>query len=120
MLQTEYLLNHIDALLRLSHDVKDREVSAELRAMADEFRIMVSVADIAGFAAALSKGAAPAADAAAAAEAAPASDPAAAAALPSGKPGSASEDVIDQPSWFSKARHAGADRAFACTRVGAP
>ena len=53
MLSTKYLLDHIDALLRLSHDVRDRAVSAKLREMADEFRIMVSVADITNFAAAL-------------------------------------------------------------------
>jgi hypothetical protein len=59
MLQTEYLLNHIDALLRLSHDAKDRAVSAKLQEMADEFRIMVSVADITDLAAALNKNAVP-------------------------------------------------------------
>jgi hypothetical protein len=59
MLPTKYLLNHIDALLRLSHDVKDRTVSASLREMADEFRIMVSVADITDFASALNKNAEP-------------------------------------------------------------
>jgi hypothetical protein len=59
MLQTEYLLNHIDALLRLSLDVKDRAVSAKLREMADEFRIMVSVADITDLTAALNKNAVP-------------------------------------------------------------
>jgi hypothetical protein len=59
MFQTEYLHKHIDALLRLSHDVKDRAVSAELREMADEFRIMVSVSDITDLAAALNKNAVP-------------------------------------------------------------
>jgi hypothetical protein len=59
MFQAEYLLKHIDALLRLSHDVEDRAVSAELREMADEFRIMVSVADITDLAAALNKNAVP-------------------------------------------------------------
>jgi hypothetical protein len=59
MFQTEYLLKHIDALLRLSHDVKDPAVSAELREMADEFRIMVSVADITDLVAALNKNAVP-------------------------------------------------------------
>jgi hypothetical protein len=53
MLRPEYLRNHIDALLRLSHDVKDRAVSAELREMADEFRIILSVADISELAAGL-------------------------------------------------------------------
>ena len=61
MLQTEYLLNHIDALLRLSHDVKDRVVSAKLQEMADEFRIMVSVADITDLVARLSQNAVPSA-----------------------------------------------------------
>ena len=51
MLPTNYLLNHIDALLRLSHDARDQVVSAKLREMADEFRIVVSVADISDFAA---------------------------------------------------------------------
>jgi hypothetical protein len=59
MLQAEYLRNHIDALLRLSHDVKDRAVSAKLREMADECRIVVSVADISDLATALNKNAAP-------------------------------------------------------------
>jgi hypothetical protein len=57
MIPTKYLLDHIDALLRLSHDIKDRTVSAKLREMADEFRIMVSVADITELAAGLNKAA---------------------------------------------------------------
>jgi hypothetical protein len=109
MLQTAYLLDHIDALLRLSHDVKDRAASEELRAMADELRIMVSVADIAGFAATLNKSAAP-----------PAPDLARAAAITSRTPESGREDAKDQPLWFSRARQAGLDRAPACTRIGAP
>ena len=59
MLPTKYLLNHIDALLRLSHDVQDRAASAKLREMADEFRIMVSVADITDFAAKLNESTVP-------------------------------------------------------------
>jgi hypothetical protein len=59
MLRPEYLRKHIDALLRLSHDVKDRAVSAELREMADEFRIFLSVADISDFAAELNERPAP-------------------------------------------------------------
>jgi len=59
MLQTEYLLNHIDALLRLSHEIKERAVSAKLRQLADELRIAVSVTDIADVAATLNHGAAP-------------------------------------------------------------
>jgi hypothetical protein len=109
MLQTAYLLDHIDALLRLSHDVKDRAVSEELRAMADELRIMVSVADITGFAATLNKSAAT-----------PAPDLAGATAVPSRTPEPTQEVAKDQPLWFSAARHAGLDRAMACTRVGAP
>ena len=51
MLTPEYVRHHIDALLRLSRDVKDPAASAELREMADELRIVVSVADVAGLAA---------------------------------------------------------------------
>ena len=46
MLSAKYLLNHIDALIRLSQAVQDRTASAKLREMADELRIMVSVADV--------------------------------------------------------------------------
>jgi hypothetical protein len=42
----EYLRMHIDALLRLSHAARDRAVAIELREMADECRIMLSVANI--------------------------------------------------------------------------
>jgi hypothetical protein len=55
MLQTKDLLDHIDALLRLSHDAGDRAIAAKLRQLADEFRIMVSVADISNLAATLGK-----------------------------------------------------------------
>ena len=55
MLPAKHLLNHIEALLRLSHEARDRTVSAKLREMADEFRIMVSVADVTDFAAELSQ-----------------------------------------------------------------
>jgi G:T/U-mismatch repair DNA glycosylase len=55
MMSPEYLRKHIDALLRLSHDVKDKAVSAKLREMADECRIMLSVADVSELAAGLSK-----------------------------------------------------------------
>jgi hypothetical protein len=109
MLQTQFLLKHIDALLRLSHDVKDRTVSAELRAMADEFRIMVSVADVTRFAAELSKGSA----------AAP-SGLGSAGAVPSKMPSPARKDAEDQALRFSQARHARLDRALVCTRAGAP
>jgi len=111
MLQPAYLLDHIDALLRLSHDVKDRAVSEELRAMADELRIMVSVADITGFAAALNKNAAP-----------PATDSARTPTptIQNRTPASLQEDTKDRPLWFSRARRAGLDRPLACMRVGAP
>src|ERR1019366_8382358 len=46
MMQLEYLRKHIDALMALSHDVKDRAVSEKLREMADECRIMLSLADV--------------------------------------------------------------------------
>ena len=59
-LPAKHLLDHIEALLRLSHDARDRTVSAKLRDMADEFRIMVSVADVTDFAAELSQKAVPA------------------------------------------------------------
>jgi hypothetical protein len=42
----EHLRNDIDALVALSHDVKDREASARLRELADECRLMLSMADI--------------------------------------------------------------------------
>jgi hypothetical protein len=51
MLTAEHLRHHIDALLRLSRDAKDPAVSAKLQEMADELRIMVSVADVAELAA---------------------------------------------------------------------
>jgi hypothetical protein len=55
MLSTRYLLDHIDALIRLSHEVQDRTASANLREMADELRIMVSVADVTDLVATLHK-----------------------------------------------------------------
>jgi hypothetical protein len=51
MLTAEYLRHHIDALLRLSRDVRDPAVSAKLQVITDEFRIIVSVADVTGLAA---------------------------------------------------------------------
>jgi G:T/U-mismatch repair DNA glycosylase len=54
MVSTKYLLDHIEALLRLSHDAKDRAISAKIREMADELRIMISVADVTDLAATLS------------------------------------------------------------------
>jgi hypothetical protein len=46
MIHLEYLRKHIDALVALSHDVTDRAVSGRLRELADECRIMLSLADI--------------------------------------------------------------------------
>jgi len=54
MVSTKDLLDHIEALLRLSHDVKDRAISAKIREMADELRILISVADVTDLAAGLS------------------------------------------------------------------
>src|SRR3984893_2581321 len=54
MVSTKFLLDHIEGLLRLSHDAKDRAISAKIREMADELRIMVSVADVTDWAATLS------------------------------------------------------------------
>jgi hypothetical protein len=53
MLTSEYLRHHVDVLSRLSRDGKDPAVSAKLQEMADELRIIVSVADIAALAAEL-------------------------------------------------------------------
>jgi hypothetical protein len=55
MMLLEFLRKHIDALLVLSHDVKDRAASARLRELADECRIMLSLADIRDLAAGLNK-----------------------------------------------------------------
>jgi hypothetical protein len=51
----EYLRRHIDELMLLSYDVGDRALSRKLREMADECRIMLSVADIENFAEGLNK-----------------------------------------------------------------
>jgi hypothetical protein len=58
MTELEYLRRHIDRLISLSHDVKDRAASAKLREMADECRIFLSLADIGDVAAGLSRNAA--------------------------------------------------------------
>jgi hypothetical protein len=58
MSELEYLRRHIDALISLSHDVKDRAASAKLREMADECRILLSLADIGDVAAGLGRNAA--------------------------------------------------------------
>jgi hypothetical protein len=46
MMHLEYLRKHIDALLALSHDVRDPAVSAKLQELADGCRIILSSADI--------------------------------------------------------------------------
>ena len=46
MLQVEYLRHQSDALLRLSREVEEPEASAKLQELADELRIMVSLADV--------------------------------------------------------------------------
>jgi hypothetical protein len=104
MLQTKYLLDHVDALLLLSHDVGDRAIAAKLREMADEFRIMVSVADISNLAATLSKNSAPAA------AIAPASDAIGPEAGTRKAPASASDDTAVGPSRVSHARYNGINR----------
>ena len=109
MLQTEYLLNHIDALLRLSHDVKDRAVSAKLREMADEFRIMVSVADITDLAAALNKNAVSLAP-----------DLIGTGAVSSRTLGVAREDTTDQPLRFIQTKYSALNCALVCSKVRAP
>jgi hypothetical protein len=108
MLQTEYLLKHIDGLLRLSHDISDRAVAAKLREMADEFRIMVSVADISDLAATLNK------------NAAPASDVIGPEAASKRTLAVAKDDATDRPLRALQARYAGSNGTFACSRVGAP
>ena len=55
MLSARYLLDHIDALIRLSQAVQDRTASAKLKEMADELRIMVSVADVTDLATTLNR-----------------------------------------------------------------
>ncbi|HEY6258269.1 MAG TPA: hypothetical protein VIY51_21000 [Xanthobacteraceae bacterium] len=110
MLQTEYILNHIDALVRLSHDVKDRAVSAKLREMADEIRIMVSVADITSLAAGLSEKGSPFKSAGSNGSSAVAKKVHVA----------ASEHAIEQAFRFVHAKYSGISCVLACPRVGAP
>jgi hypothetical protein len=55
MLQVEHLRHYSDALLRLSRETKEPQISAKLHEMADEFRIMVCVADVTGLAADLAR-----------------------------------------------------------------
>jgi hypothetical protein len=114
MLQTKDLLDHIDALLRLSHDAGDRMISAKLRQMADEFRIMVSVVDISNLAATLSK------NTAAAAPIVSARDVIGAEAGAKAAPPLATDDVAVGTSRVFQVRYAGSNGTFACARVGAP
>jgi hypothetical protein len=55
MLQVEHLRRQSDALLRLSQEVEKSEVSAELQEIADELRIIASVADVTSLAADLDR-----------------------------------------------------------------
>jgi hypothetical protein len=55
MLQPEHLRHYSDALLRLSREAKEPKVSARLQEMADEFRIMVCVANVTDLAADLAR-----------------------------------------------------------------
>jgi len=129
MLQTKDLLDHIDALVRLSHDAGDRAIAAKLRQMADEFRIMVSVADISDLAATLGKNPAPAAPTApipaAPAPAVPAPDvPAPDVIGPDAgakkAPAMAPDEAAVGPARVFHARYAGSNGTFTCSRVGAP
>jgi hypothetical protein len=124
MLQTKDLLDHIDALLRLSHDAGDRAIAAKLRQLADEFRIMVSVADISNLAATLGKTPAPAASAAPAPRA-PASEVIATEMIgpdvdAKKAPAVARDQSAVGPLRPFHARYAGSNGTFACSRVGAP
>jgi hypothetical protein len=108
MLQTKDILNHIDALVRLSHDVNDRSTAEKLRHMADELRIMVSVADIADLAAGLSPKPSKLAHA-------------------NGKLAIAKKTLAEIPEEtaerafrFVQARYANLSYALACPRAGAP
>jgi hypothetical protein len=51
----EFLRKHIDSLMALSYVEKDRAVSARLRELADECRLMLSIADISGLTSDLTK-----------------------------------------------------------------
>src|SRR5258708_25739189 len=55
MLHVEHLRHYSDALLRLSREAKEPQVSAKLQEMADEFRILVCVADVTVLAADLAR-----------------------------------------------------------------
>jgi hypothetical protein len=55
MSQAHYLRAQVDALARLSRNVKEPEMSGKLEEIADELRIMASVAYVVNLAAALDK-----------------------------------------------------------------
>jgi hypothetical protein len=55
MLQVEYLRHQANALLRLSQEVEKSEISEKLQEIADELRIIVSVADVTSLAADLDR-----------------------------------------------------------------
>ena len=55
MMHLEYLRKHIDDLMALSYEVKDSAVSAKLREMADECRIVLFLADVSNVATELRK-----------------------------------------------------------------
>jgi len=109
MLQSKDILDHIDALVRLSCDVNDRAVSEKLRQMADELRIMVSVADIADLAAGLSP------------KTEPAKHPYANGRLTIAKKPSRTiaEDTAERASRLVQGRYAGLSHILACPRAGA-
>lgn len=109
MLQSKDILDHIDALVRLSCDVNDRAVSEKLRQMADELRIMVSVADIANLAAGLSP------------KAEPAKHPYANGSLPIARKPSRTiaEHTAERAAQLVQARYAGLSHILACPRAGA-
>ncbi len=124
MLQTKDLLDHIDALLRLSHDAGDRAIAAKLRQLADEFRIMVSVADISNLAATLGRTSAPVAPVAPV-SATPAPEVIAPEVV--GPDADAKKRTVVErdepavaPARLFHARYAGSNGTFACSRVGAP
>ncbi len=108
MLQNKDILDHIDALVRLSHDVNDRAVSEKLREMADELRIMVSIADIAD----LTAGWGPKAPKVGEANGALIIAKKAARALP--------DDTAERAVRFVQAKYTGLSYALACPRAGAP
>jgi len=109
MLQTKDILAHIEALVRLSCDVNDRAVSAKLRQMADELRIMVSVADIANLAAGLSPKS----------ELAKLPDSTGSLAIAKKPSHAIPSEVAQQAARLVQARYAGLSHILACPRAGA-